>query len=325
MSARERFARLSKANPWVGPLLALAVVYLIFAALKPDTFPTAVNLVTMVRQTAVVGIAATGATLIIVLGCIDLSVGSAVALTTVVVASLLRSGSSPAVAALGGAAVATLAGLSNGAMVARLGIPSFIVTLGTMQILRGAASGLAGQQKIDANAAGLESLVDPRAGVLGFPIAVWLLLLLAVLTAGVLRYTRFGRHIVAVGSSERTARLCGIRTNRVKVGVYGLAGLLTGLAGVLEFSTLTVGDPTDSDGLELAVIASVVIGGGSLSGGQGSILGTVFGALLMTVIRTGCNQLGLPNWLQKIVTGIIIVVAVTLKDGLRASRSPAAT
>jgi len=148
------------------------------------------------------------------------------------------------------------------------------------------------------------------------PSGVWLMILLALATAGMLRYTRLGRHIFAVGSNEQTARLCGIAVERVKVIVYILNGAAAGLAGLLQFSRLTVGDPTVASGLELDVIAAVVIGGGSLSGGEGSILGTIVGALIMTVIRSGCSQMGLRNCVQEIVTGAIIVLAVAL-DRLR--------
>ncbi len=132
--------------------------------------------------------------------------------------------------------------------------------------------------------------------------------------------TRFGRHVLAVGSNEAAARLCGIDTGRVKIAVYALSSLFAGVAGIMEFSTLTVGDPTDSVGLELEVIAAVVIGGAPLSGGEASVAGSVVGALLMTVIRTGGVHLGLPSWVQEIATGGIIVVAVAL-DRFRRSRA----
>jgi ribose/xylose/arabinose/galactoside ABC-type transport system permease subunit len=137
--------------------------------------------------------------------------------------------------------------------------------------------------------------------------------------AVVLRYTRFGRHAFAIGSNELTARLCGVPVKRTKVLIYTVAGGFVGVAGVMAFSQLTIGDPTTANGAELSVIAAVVIGGGSLSGGQGTILGTLVGALIMTVVATGCGQLGLENWVQQIVTGGIIVVAVAL-DNLRARR-----
>jgi ribose/xylose/arabinose/galactoside ABC-type transport system permease subunit len=149
-----------------------------------------------------------------------------------------------------------------------------------------------------------------------FPTGVWILILLALLVAGMLRYTKLGRHIYAVGSNEQTARLCGVPVERVKVLVYTLSAGLAGVAGIMQFSRLTVGDPTVAVGVELDVIAAVVIGGGSLSGGEGSILGSIVGAIIMTVIRSGCSQMGLPNWVQEIVTGAIIVLAVAL-DRLR--------
>jgi ribose/xylose/arabinose/galactoside ABC-type transport system permease subunit len=184
-----------------------------------------------------------------------------------------------------------------------------------MTILRGSAKGIAHEQKIDADTKGLDSLL----GVLPqgqrwmlFPAGVWTLVVIGLLTAGLLAYTKFGRHIFAVGSNERTARLCGVPVELVKVSVYTISGLLAGVAGLMEFSTLTVGDPTDSVGLELKVIAAAVIGGASLSGGQGSVLGSLIGAFLMTVIDTGCTHLGLPNWIEEVITGFIIVIAVAL-------------
>jgi len=148
------------------------------------------------------------------------------------------------------------------------------------------------------------------------PSGIWLTAGLAVAVALTLQYTRFGRHLFAIGSSERTARLCGVRIARTKIAVYTLAGALGALAGVLTFSKLSVGDPTVAIGLELDVIAAVIIGGGSLLGGRGSIIGTIAGAAIMTIIQIGCSQQGLPNWVQQIVTGAIIVFAVAL-DGWR--------
>ena len=300
---------------WFGPLVALVVVYVGFLILRPETFGRAATLLTMSQQTVIVAVAAVGATLVIVSGGIDLSVGSSVALTSVVIAKLLVRGHGPVVAAVGGCLVATACGTLNGVRVARVKLLPFIVTLGTMSILRGAAKGLANEQKIDAPARGLETLLAPTAS-LRPPSGVFLAMVVAVLVAGILSSTRFGRHVFAVGSNERTARLCGVPVPQVKIGVYALAGFLAGLAGVLEFSMLTVGDPTTAVGLELEVIAAVVIGGASLSGGEGSILGAMIGAFLMTVIKTGATHMGLPNWVQEILTGAIILVASGL-DRLR--------
>jgi ribose transport system permease protein len=312
-----QFAR----SPAFGPFLALLVIYALFSALSPNTFVGWINFTTMVRQTVVVAIVAFGMTLIMVQGGIDLSVGSVVALTTVVIARAIQTGQGALAAALCGVGVALLAGLINGALVVSLRITPFIVTLGTMSLARGLAKGIAHEQKIDARTTGLSDLMllgHEHAWQL-FPAGVWLALGVALLAAGLLGFTRFGRHIIASGSNVATARLCGINVARVTILVYLIAGIFAGLAGVLEFSTLTVGDPTDSVGLELEVIAAVVIGGGSLAGGQGSIVGTLFGALLLTFIGTGCTHVGLPNWVQEILTGVIIIVAMGV-DRLRRSR-----
>lgn len=306
-------------NSWVGPLVALVVLYVVFGVLVPDSFPTLGNLRTMVRQTAVVGIAALGMTMVVILGGIDLSVGSMVAFTTVVIAWLLQAGVSPLVAAAGGVGAAALCGLFNGTLITGLKVMPFIVTLGAMGIARGAAKGLAHEQKIDAPVTWLNDLIaELPAGSRWqlLPTGVWLLILLALAVGGVLRYTRFGRHIFAIGSNEQTARLCGVNVRRVKVIVYTVSAALAGLAGVMQFSRLTVGDPTVANGLELDVIAAVVIGGATLSGGEGSVLGSLVGAMLMTEIKTGGTHLGLANWVQEIITGVIIIVAVAL-DRLR--------
>ena len=304
---------------WFGPLVAVIGVYLIFAVLAPETFLGSRNLLTMTRQTVVVGIAAIGMTLVMVKGGIDLSVGSSVALTTVVVARLLQAGFGPWTASALSIALAAGCGLFNGALVASLRITPFIVTLGTMSALRGIAKGLAGEQKIDADPRGIDqlmTLLPNDRGLLLFPAGVWITLISAAIAAAALSFTRFGRHLVAIGSNQQTARLCGVAVERVTVLAYVLAGCMAGLAGVMEFGTLTVGDPTDSVGLELEVIAAVVIGGGSLSGGQGSVPGALIGALLLTVIKTGCTHVGLPNWVQEILTGGIIVLAMGI-DKLR--------
>jgi ribose/xylose/arabinose/galactoside ABC-type transport system permease subunit len=300
---------------WVGPLVALVAVYAVFAFLTPDTFLRTQNFLTMGRQTVVVAICALGMTMVIVTGGIDLSTGSLVALTTVVVAKMLREGASPALAVVVALLVAAAVGAGIGTLVGRFKMMPFVVTLGAMTALRGSAKGLADEQKIDADPRGLEELLSASLAAPG----IWIAIALAVLVGCLLNFTRFGRHVFAVGSNEAAARLCGIDPARVKIAVYALSSLLAGVAGVMEFATLTVGDPTDSVGLELEVIAAVVIGGAPLTGGSGSVVGSVFGALLMTVIKTGGVHLGMPSWVQEIATGAIIVVAVAL-DRARSAR-----
>ncbi|HNQ87454.1 MAG TPA: ABC transporter permease [Verrucomicrobiota bacterium] len=321
-SLRESLAR---SLGWLGPIAGLCVVFGLFALLAPESFRSGRNLETIARQTTIVGLGALGMTLVIILGGIDLSIGSMVALATVVIAWSMQVeplGWGPWAAAALAVAVCGGCGFANGLLITRLHVVPFIVTLGMMLVVRGAAKGLSREQKIDAPETWLNDLLaslgpDDRGWLM--PPGVWLLVGMAVLVAGVLRYTRFGRHTVAIGSNELTARLCGVAVDRVKVFVYTLGGLFGGLGGVMQFSRLTVGDPTVAVGLELDVIAAVVIGGGSLSGGEGSVLGTLVGALIMSVIRSGCSQMGLSNWVQEIITGSIIIVAVAL-DRLRHRR-----
>jgi ribose/xylose/arabinose/galactoside ABC-type transport system permease subunit len=303
-----------------GVLVALVLVAAVFGLLLGPQFFSPVNLELILRQTAIVSTAALGMTMVIAAGGIDLSVGSMIALNTVVVALILGSGGSPAAAAAGSVGATALCGLVNGVLVTRLGIVPFIVTLGTMLVIRGAAKGLSGERRLEAPITWLNDLLRRPDSAILLPPGLWVLALLAVLVSLLLRYTTFGRHVFAIGSNERMARLCGVPIKQRKIAIYTLAAALTGVAGVLQFSRLSVGDPTVAVGLELNVIAAVVIGGGSLLGGRGSVSGSLIGSTIMTVIQIGCSQLGLANWVQEIVTGGIIVTAVAL-DKLR-TRTP---
>jgi ribose/xylose/arabinose/galactoside ABC-type transport system permease subunit len=316
----------------LGPLIGLIFVFVLFAILVPlktgrHIFLTPANYELMLVQTSVVGTAALGMTLIIISGGIDLSVGSNIALVTVAVALVLNkfapaddpsavvSGWGTFTAAVAGIATAALVGLAIGLMVTALRLPPFIATLGLWGAVRGVAKGFADERTINAPITGLNKLLesvpaDSRWMIL--PPGVWLMFGLAVGTWAMLRYTRFGRHIFAIGSNEQTARLCGVSVNRTKILIYVVASALAGVAGVLHFAYLGIGDPTTANGMELNIIAAVVIGGGSLAGGEGSVLGSLIGALIMQVLQSGCSQMGWPNWVQEIVTGAIIVVAVAL-------------
>jgi ribose/xylose/arabinose/galactoside ABC-type transport system permease subunit len=302
-----------------GTLLGLILVAAIFGLLVGGQFFAPANVELMARQTAIVCTAALGMTIVIALGGIDLSVGSMISLGTVVIALLLRQGTSPIVAALGGILAVGACGLLNGLLITQLRLVPFIITLGTMLVIRGAAKGLAEERRIEAPMTWLNDLLRTQPGQLGLPGGIWTVIVLALLVAGLLRYTRFGRHVLAIGSNERMARLCGVPIAWTKIAVYALSGLLTGVAGLLQFSKLAVGDPTVAVGLELDVIAAVIIGGGSLLGGRGSVAGTVMGAGIMAIIQVGCTQKGLASWVQQILTGAIIVAAVAL-DRVRTGR-----
>ncbi|MCE9596161.1 MAG: ABC transporter permease [Planctomycetes bacterium] len=346
-----------------GPALGLAATWALFAAFAGSDFLAWSNQRLMLEQTSVVGIAAVGATLIIVAGGIDLSVGATIALGTVVGAIFLRALWPPWAAALGGigtglavgavvgalvigegARIVSLAlGVVIGAAVAaranlgwgvgagaastlvlgslarrfapRIPLSPFIVTLGAWGGLRGLAKGLGDNQPVyPPSSHALEGLMQPAASGPGAFVApsVWILCLVALAMAWVMRYTRFGRNVFAIGSNEETARLCGVRVERTKFWLYVIAIGCAGIASVLQLAYLSMGDPTTAEGYELRVIAACVIGGASLAGGQGSVLGTLIGALIMTVVDNGCTKLGLDNWVQQIATGAIIVAAVAL-------------
>jgi len=299
----------------LGPLVGLAFVFALFTLLTPGRFATVSNLQLMLLQTAVVGTAALGMTMIIISGGIDLSVGSVIALTTVVVALLLNAGAPPLLAAGGGVVAGMICGSMIGLLITRLRLAPFIVTLGMWGALRGAAKGLANEQMIVAPNTWLtkllNTLTEDQAWML-LPPGVWMMLALAVVIGVVLKYTKPGRYMFAVGSNEVAARICGVPVERTKLLVYILGSGFAALAGVLQFSYLTVGDPTTASGMELDIIAAVVIGGGSLAGGEGTILGSLVGALIMTTVGNGCTKMEFPNWVQEIVAGAIIVIAVAL-------------
>jgi ribose/xylose/arabinose/galactoside ABC-type transport system permease subunit len=321
-TSRPRFNDAALLEP-IGPIVGLLAIVVLFGALRRSTFLTGDNAQVILLQTAVVAMAALGMTLVIASGGIDLSVGSAIALCTVVIAQLLSKNLPPLVAALGGVLTGSACGLLIGVLVTRLKLTPFIVTLGLWGALRGVAKGLANEQTVSAPETWLNNLLQTLGASqrwMLFPFGVWLTIVCAVFVALLLKYTRFGRHVFAIGSSEATARLCGIPVEKSKLAIYALAGAFTGLAGVLQFSYLTLGDPTTAEGRELDIIAAVVIGGASLNGGQGSILGTVVGALIMTTVANGCTKLGLANWVQQIVTGGIIIFAVAL-DQFRQRRN----
>jgi ribose transport system permease protein len=300
----------------LGPFLGLLLVIAIFALMtdSPSQYLSVRNFRIVVAQTVIVALGAIGMTMIIVSGGIDLSVGSAIALTGVVTALAVRSGVSPLAAVLAGVTAGGLVGVANGLAITRLKVIPFIATLGMLGIARGVAKWLADQQTVNVPETWINELAVtfPRPDWLLVAPGVWLTLVLAIVAALVLRRTVFGRRVFAIGSNEAAARACGIPVDRLKIWIYGLAGLLFGLSGVMQMSRLRQGDPTVAIGTELDVIAAVVIGGGSLNGGVGTILGSMIGASIMAVLRNGSQQMGWPNYIQEIIIGAIIVAAVAL-------------
>ena len=311
----------------LAPFLGLILVIVVFAILigEPEKYISLKNLRTVLAQTVIVAIGAIGMTVIIIAGGIDLSVGSAIALTGVISALGINAGWSTSLAIAVGILVGGTVGVVNALAITRLRVVPFIATLGMLGVARGVAKGIAGSQTVNMPETWANDLlltVPKQSWMLVAP-GVWIAIVLAVTAAVVLRRTVFGRRVFALGSNEAAARACGIATDRLKIYIYGLAGLLFGLAGVMQMSRLRQGDPTVAMGLELDIIAAVVIGGGSLSGGEGSILGSMIGALIMAFLRNGCQQVGWPNYIQEIIIGALIVLAVAI-DRWRHARMSAA-
>ena len=310
----------SRALNVFGPYLGLLFVIGVFCAnseVRPY-FLAGANFKIILTQTVIVAICALGMTMIIVSGGIDLSVGSSVALASVVGATLISKGVSPlwvvALTILSGG----LVGAINGAVISGFRMMPFIVTLGMMGVARGAAKWLAGNQTVNYPESTLNRIMalDVPDKLFPLPHGVWLALGLAVAVAVVMNRSVFGRYLFAIGANETAATYSGIRVQMHKAVTYALAGLLFGVAGLMQLSRLTQGDPSVAVGLELDVIAAVVIGGASLSGGSGSIAGSLIGALIMAVLRNGSSQSGWPNYMQEIIIGLVIVAAVGL-DKLR--------
>ncbi len=304
-----------------GPLIGLIFVFILFMIFSPAAFYSFYNIKTILTQTVIVGIAALGMTIVIISGGIDLSVGSQIALGTVVIATILNlgvpvdgevGGLTALMAGLGGIGACALCGWLIGVIISKFNLVPFIVTLGMMQIARGVAKWIGKEQTVTAPSNGLRKLMmlDPDPDWLIFGPGVWIAIILLILLAIILKYTVFGRHVFAIGSNEETARLCGINVKLNKIWIYTIGSVFVGISSIMQFSNLTVGDPTAANGMELDIIAAVVIGGGSLNGGEGSAVGSIIGALIMAVLRNGCNMLGVPNYVQEIIIGTIIVGAV---------------
>ena len=301
---------------------ASLLLLLIFLSLRvPDTFLTMDNFLNVFRRSSVNAIMAVGMTAIIISGGIDLSVGSMLALAGMVGAWTMQhfgvNGFTPQVMWLGtlaGVATGTLAGFVNGALINWLKLPPFILTLGAMSVFRGISYVMNDGQPY--NVPAYKFLGDGQ--VAGIPISIIIAMVIILVAMVILKHTTLGRYTYAIGANRQATFFSGVNVNRTLIIVYTLSGLLVGIAAMIATSRTVSAQPTAGNGLELDIIAAVVIGGASLSGGRGTILGTIIGTLLISFLRNGCTLLGISTNVQLIVIGIIIVIAVSVDQLARA-------
>jgi ribose transport system permease protein len=295
-------------------IFILLLVVGAYLSLRTTTFLTRNNLFNLARNFSWIAIVAFGESMVIIIGGIDLSVGAVMALAGLICALCLQAGYAAPWAVLAGLATGGLVGLVNGILVGRVRLPPFIVTLGTLSIARGITSGMAGGWPVRNLPSGFRFLgqADLALGPWLVPIPVIVMFCLALLVAFLLNSTVLGRYIFTLGSSERALVISGIGYTQVKILVYTLCGLLTAVGGLLMTARLGVAAPTAAVGYELDIIAAAVIGGTSLFGGEGSILGVLLGAAFMQVLRNGLVLLGFPAYWQSAAIGVMILVALLL-------------
>lgn len=302
----------------LGIALAVVLECVVLGWLSPHFF-TADNLLNVSLQASITAIIAAGMTFVILTGGIDLSVGSVVAIAGIVATSVLKASGAGFLGLVLGVGAAIAVGAGSGAMaglfVTRFRIAPFIVTLALMTIWRGAAFVVTQGRPVWELPEGFGRLGAGR--VLGVPLPTLVMLAVFVLAHVTLRTTRFGRHVYAVGGNAEAAWLAGVRVERVLAAVYVLSGVLAALAGVLLASRMNSGQPNAGVMYELDVIAAVVVGGGSLSGGRGSIVGTFLGAMLIAILRNGLNLLNVNSYVQQVVVGVVILLAVLLDQARR--------
>lgn len=291
----------------MGPLLGLLLIGLVLTLLS-DRFLSVNNLLNVARQVSLNAIISVGMTAVILTGGIDLSVGSVVALAGCVTASLLAGGQSTIMAILTGMAVGTGLGFINGIIITRGNIPPFIATLGVMTAVRGYTLVFSDGRPIT----GLSEEFRMLGGgyLAGIPVPVVLMAIIFFVAYIILKKTRLGRYIYAIGGNEEAARLSGINTRKILVSVYTLAGLLAGFSGIIMASRLNSAQPTAGAGFELDAIAAVVLGGTSLAGGTGTVGGTLVGALIIGVLDNGLNLLNVSSFYQQVAKGLVILLAV---------------
>ena len=304
-------------SPYFFPLIGLVAVSIVMA-LTTENFLSSDNFLNIARQVSINAIIAVGMTRVILSGGIDLSVGSVMALSGTLMAGMMVAGVSPSAAIALGLGVGLAFGLFNGFFVAYAGMPPIIVPLATMGIARGLGLIYTGGYPID----GLPEMFAffGRGNVLGVQTPVVIMLLVFALAYLLLDHTPIGRYIYAIGGNEEAARLSGVRVSRYKLLTYALSGLMCSIAGLVLSSRLMSGQPNSGIGFEMDAIAAVVMGGTSITGGRGSIVGTLIGALMLGVLNNGLNMMGVSPYVQNIIKGLIILFAIYISRERRKRR-----
>ncbi|EZP59460.1 ribose ABC transporter permease [Exiguobacterium acetylicum] len=293
----------------LGPLAGLFAIVLVVSIMEPD-FLTLNNLFNILRQVSINALIAFGMTFVILTGGIDLSVGSILALSSAFVAGLMTDGTSALIAVLAGLIVGAVMGALNGMVISLGKVAPFIATLATMTIFRGLTLVYTDGKPITGLSQGGWFELFGRGYFWIFPVPVLTMLLAFAVLYFILKKTTFGRYTYAIGGNEEAAKLMGIQVNKVKIMIYSLSGLMAALAGIILTSRLNSAQPTAGTSYELDAIAAVVLGGTSLSGGRGWIVGTLIGALIIGTLNNGLNLLGVSSFFQLVVKGLVILFAV---------------
>ena len=282
----------------------------IFAGFLSDVFFTTSNIMNVLRQVSIIAIIATGMTLVILIAGIDLSVGAVMAFSGAILAGVLTAGLPLWVAVLASTLVGLLFGLINGVIVSNFGVPSFIATLAIMVIARGMTLVYTKGYPLVVTNEAFRFIGSGK--IFGIPVPIIIMFVIIGLMFWVLKYTSFGRYIYAIGGNEEAAILAGIRVKSIKVAVFGMAGFLSAISAIIYTSRLMSAQPTAGTGIELDAIAAVIIGGTSLAGGKGGVIGTLIGALIMGVLDNLLNLMNISPFYQNIAKGLVILIAVLI-------------
>lgn len=295
----------------LGPLLGLFLIVIVITILNPS-FMTTDNILNILRQVSISALIAFGMTFVILTGGIDLSVGSTLALTGAVAATMLASGIDPVLTILAALLLGAILGAVNGVIIAKGKVAPFIATLATMTIYRGLTLVYTDGRPVSDLGNEITFQMLGKGYFFGIPVPVCTMILAFIALYVIMHKTTFGRRVYAVGGNEAASKLSGINVDRVKIAVYSLTGMLAALSALILTSRLNSAQPTAGTSYELDAIAAVVLGGTSLTGGKGWIFGTLVGALIIGVLNNGLNLIGVSSFFQQVVKGIVILIAVLI-------------